>query len=390
MRSFTRITLYLIVVLLLQELLFRMLFPLPQIDNLNRAKYMPGVFLKGSKEIRPYSKWIWSSYPDTLHDFVHSLNGYGFRDDEWDVAKGDDEVRVMVIGDSFVEGVMAEQDQTIPKVLQSKSDDRMKFLNVGILGVGMEEYIQVVTDLIPVFNPDEVILVLYANDISGRPLVIPETSSDTRFNSVFLPRIVLLCYRLLEDRPLPMKWRSPQPFIPAVPDRGNIWTENENLYSPRVSEQIAEFMRAGKFNAFRTNWVLKEEMNLKRAYSIKEHLAYLKGFVEANGSKLSVVYIPSRHQVSTHYYQFELEMCQMECPPMLNMTTNEFQIHRAILSKDCFDLGIPLIDTYRIVKDHEDSGHHLYWNYDDHMRAQGYEIIASHISENLLNGRFIQ
>lgn len=379
------ITLYLLMVLCLQELFFRTTFPIPEIDNLNRANYMPQALLYGSTEIPPNTKLTWSSYPDTVHDFIHQLNSYGFRDTEWSVAKPNDEHRVMIIGDSFAEGLMVEQHSSMPSLLSKLVADSITIMNTGILGIGMDEYLRLANDLIPIFRPDEVILVLYSNDVSGRQLEVPEHRLQPKYNSACMPRVITLFQRLMQDRPIPTKWKRPVPIIPHVPDKGNIWTENESLYRPRVSQKIADYMRAGKFNVYRTNWVLKEEMNLRQPNSVREHLSHLKELTESSGSKLTVVYVPSRHQVSTYYYQFELEMCKLECPPQLDMTTEPYQIHRAQLKVDCAALELPFIDTYNAIKEQESQGVRLYWDYDDHMRESGYEVVANTIFKNWKN-----
>ena len=57
--------------------------------------------------------WLWQSAPDTLAEFVHEMNRYGFRDHEWEVEKTPDRPRALFIGDSFVEGMMVTNEQTI-------------------------------------------------------------------------------------------------------------------------------------------------------------------------------------------------------------------------------------------------------------------------------------
>ena len=383
MSKTVKILLYLIAVFLSQEILFRFLFPLPEISNLQRSNYMPQIFDATAVETVPYEKRSWASYPDTLHDFIHHMNGYGFRDDEWLIQKSPGKKRILMVGDSFVEGAMVNQESTIPAVIERlMGEDEVEVMNAGIIGIGMEEYAKLITDLTPVFKPDQVILVVYANDISGRPFNNPEFGLDVSVLNWFEPRLYTLIVRLSENQALHNRQQKVKPFIPK---QATAWIKNEPFIRSRVTEMIANFMHAGKFNVYRTNWVLIEEANLKKPFRIKAHLTYLNDYVSSFGSKLVVVYVPSRHQVSTYYYQFERDMCRLECPPELDMTSDEYQVPRLLLKQDCSTLGIPFIDTYYQIRTMEQQGTHVYWNYDDHMRKVGYELVARTIVEDLVD-----
>ncbi|MCB0600659.1 MAG: hypothetical protein KDC28_05505 [Saprospiraceae bacterium] len=114
MDRWIKISFYFIAIAVVQELLFRICFPLPEIKNLNRIDLDVNVLQETHRIYQRDQDWYWQSALDTEALFVHRMNQYGFRDQEWCVTKPHDVRRILMIGDSFVEGVMASQDQTIP------------------------------------------------------------------------------------------------------------------------------------------------------------------------------------------------------------------------------------------------------------------------------------
>ena len=173
MNKFIKITGYIVFLFILQEILFRICFPVPEIKNLDRSNYSdePNFF---SNEYLRDKKWYWQSEPDTNTVFIHYMNRYGFRDREWKVTKPMNKKRALFIGDSFVEGIMANQYESIPEVFRQQSLNTFETMNAGALGRGMNTYLQTASDLIPIYKPDVAFLCIYANDLSNKKPYLPE------------------------------------------------------------------------------------------------------------------------------------------------------------------------------------------------------------------------
>ena len=92
-----------------------------------------------------------------------------------------------------------------------------------------------------------------------------------------------------------------------------------------------------------------------------------------------MIYIPSRSITTTHYYQFDREMCAILCHDSIDLTAPEYQIHQQVLVENCGQYQIPFLNLTDVIRSHEEQGNHLYWNYDDHMRVKGYRILAEAI-----------
>ncbi len=327
-------------------------------------------------------KKTWQSFPDTPAVFIHHLNGYGFRDKAWRIKKSAGKKRVIFAGDSFVEGCMAGQDQTIPGSFEATAKGACEVFNAGMMGVGIHSYIQFLVDAIPIFQPDLVFLVLYANDVPFGREYIPYHALEPEYHAFFMPRIWEIVKSIRENHPLPFRWLpSNESYLPAVPSSNNPWTKDAAQLEKHVTPEIAQAMKAGQYNFFRTNWVLKEATYLNQPKSLYDQLVFLRNYGHRFETELVVCYIPSRHQVSRYYYPFEKASCQIDCPDTLDMTTQAYQVHRQQLKEDCENLGLRFIDLTEPIKVREDQQQHLYWNYDDHMRGWAYEWLGREIYE---------
>lgn len=381
-RKWLNVVLYVLGLLLFQELIFRWLFPLPELSNFNRVEFQAtGNMQPTSANYVRKIDMQWRSTPDTNATFHYLMNAYGFRDKEWNLSKPSGKKRVMFIGDSFVEGMMVDEEHNIPSTYEALAEadgQDVETMNLGMMGVGIPHYKNLMYNALPKFTPDEVVLVLYANDIANDP---EEGIRGLKLKgySATRPRLLELFELAGKGEPLPFRWIVREDrFYKPVPSPMNPWTTREQEYASQVTPEIAEAMKKADFNYFRTNWVLQEQNYLKAKVDLGKDLGVFKTLAEKNNTRLHIVYIPSRHQVTSYYYQYERQCC-LTCPGLIDMTGSEYQVHAAMLSQRCKQLGIPFLDLTAVVREKEESGNHLYWNYDDHMRGKGYTLMANSI-----------
>lgn len=380
MKRWIKIAAYVVGIFIVQELVMRWCFPLPELSNFDRSTYQSldqgsaASFLRN----RP---WQWISSPDTNHAFVHEMNGYGFRDDEWSVEKPDDKTRVMFIGDSFVEGIMAEQSQTISAAFGRVAGPDVEVLNGGMLGVGMDSYLQLAADAVPIFKPDALVLVLFANDFATREVRIPSTRLNPHRYNKWKPRVLELVQQAGTGNSVPFSLgMTPQSFLPPVDTSAPDWPEKEAAITEHCAPDIARAMLDGTFNYYKVNQLLKEAQNLPNRVTFAEALAFLKKECDRQGTDLYVCYVPARHQVTNHYLQFDYAMCTKQCPPNLDFRQPKYHVQRDLLTRDCRDLGLPLLDFTEYVYHQEAAGRHLYWQYEDHMRGRGYIELGQQVA----------
>jgi len=382
-----KITFYgisLLFILLIFEVVIRICYPLPELQNFNRINYqiLDPIAEGGPGYLRNITM-TWRSSPDTSAIFEHRFNTYGFRDEEWSIEKPSGKKRILFVGDSFTEGMMASQDQTIPEGFKKAAGKYAKdyeLMNAGMMGIGLNEYLKFIGDAVPIFQPDVVLMVLYSNDIPFQREYQPAEILKPKKHSFFTPRLAVVLDHIQKKDPIPFRWNRPVvPFHKAVPDPSNPWTTQETQLKPQVSPPLAEAMKKGELNFFRTNWILEEEKFLKSQPDIFPKLTFLNNYLKKYGTELAIFYIPSRSQVTDYYYQYDKQSCLTQCPEQLSLTGDTYQLHQKVLAGQCQVLGIPFYDLTDIVKSEEAQGNHLYWNYDDHMRGSSYMMLGEKV-----------
>ena len=377
---------YVLVLLVFQELIFRFFFPLPELQNFDRVNYLNLGKSKGAENYWRDNDRYWESTPDTSFQFVHELNRYGFRGEEWPVEKPVGKKRVLFIGDSFVEGAMANQGQAIPDIFASAAGEKYEVLNGGMMGMGLTAYLQFAADAVPTFKPDIVVVCLYANDLGQEAPKVPQMYLEPETYSTFTPRLLEVFAQWNKNGAIKFRWNgSTRPFLPGKDSDGNPWNTDGELFKPHVEASLAEQMRNGTFNPFRTNNLLGDEKFLKQKPGLGETVPFLKYTCDQSGAQLIICYIPNRNQVTKHYYPYEFKLCQLDCNESFDLTQPQYHVHQQIIAKQCRDFGASFIDLTPTVREAEVSGNHIYWNYDDHMRASGYKLVGNTIWQQLRN-----
>lgn len=370
--SLFRWLLYLGLVFLFQEVVLRICFPVPEIRNLDRSAY-----ISPENSEHPFTRnttRYWQSQPDTNAIFDHEMNQYGFRDHEWTIAKPEGKKRILFIGDSFVEGVMASQDETIPiGFQQALGSETVDVMNGGILGKGLNAYMQAFSDLIPIYKPDVVFLCLYANDMGKVKPVVPQFYLEPGFFPWYEPRFYTVVQEAQMRGPLNPVWSNRREgYLPELDKESNPWRLNEAELAPHVSPRLASHMKAGTFNPFTKDGLAQLEHWLSLTPKLGEALPFFNYICQQNQAQPVVVYLPNRHQVSKAYLSYELETCRVNCPADMDLTKEEYQQHQQVIAQQCEQFGLTFLDMTSWVRDEEAKGRRLFWNYDEHMKGFAY------------------
>ena len=370
---------YLLVVLFLTEAILRLCFPIPELKNFDKSYYL-GPKRESVQHLRDKT-WTWGSAVDTTHIFEMKMNLYGFRDEEWNVEKPKNKTRVLFIGDSFVEGVMAEQDETLPEAFKYRAgENEFEILNAGMTGRSLTAYARLTADMVPTFKPDVLFICIFSNDLGQKEPVLPSASFQPEKFTRFTPRLIELWDESKRHGPIRFRWKKEATsLLPSIDSPSNPWRKNEAKLAPHVNPQLAEMMKDSRFNPFKTNTLYKEERYLKLKPALGDFLPFIYSICQKHNVEPIIVYIPSRSQVTKHYYQFEHEFCQILCSQTLDLTTGAYQAHQQEIKRQCDELKMTFIDLTKDVQNEEQSGKHLYWNYDEHMKAAGYQFLGNQI-----------
>jgi len=369
---------------LFQEVALRAIYPLREVLNFDRFSYSLLEEHAAGASFRSlgHAAFSWASDPDGF-EFVHRLNLYGFRDDDWPLHGSAGVLRVAFVGDSLVEGFSAVAESAIPEVFEQLARKRglkLATLNLGVGGAGLPQYERLVRDSVPLFRPDVVILVFYANDLDSPPRFDPgrlEGASKPEFSNAWEPRLLYVLRHVRSRQPVPRRWTGrPFTYLQAVPDSRNPYSSEAMAIEldARVAPRLAEAMKQGRLNPWMASRFPAVRDTLARSVYVSAHLRAIDAYVERFGSDLFVVYLPFREQVSDRYLPFAVELSAWGA--VTSVMGEEFQKHARHLGQVCAALSIPFLDLTPGLRRLEAGGPALYWNYDDHLRDRGYRAAA--------------
>jgi lysophospholipase L1-like esterase len=160
------------------------------------------------------------------------INAQGCRGSEWDDLDSCD-YRILVVGDSFTEGILVSEDQTFCLLLERKlreaSDRPVLVANAGVIGYSTEQELYTIEELAPQLRPQLVVLCFYANDVHSdhhRVLESRRPKGDWKAAEVWLDRAAQYC-----------RQRGIRFVVAVIPDRTQLHARgSRQRYQHRLEE----------------------------------------------------------------------------------------------------------------------------------------------------------
>jgi hypothetical protein len=233
-----------------------------------------------------------------------------------------------------------------------------------------------VTDAAPAFEPDAVLLVLFANDLPPPAFDVvraPAARSDPR-----QPRLAAVVRMLLAGEMPPLRFRlRAVPYHAPATDPRHPWHGREQEVRARARPDVASAVLQGRFNPYRVGGADYLAPALVTPIDLAGPLRFLARSVARHGGRLFVAYLPDRSQLTRRYAAFDAALGAVRT----DLVAPEFQRHRRELARDCRAAGVPFLDLTPLLRREEERGTRLYWDYDDHMRARGYALVGRALFE---------
>jgi len=375
-----------LVLLALGEIVFRAVFPAPEVRNFNRILFTPlghlaaGTAGRGRRAPLRNVRVTWASDPDGV-EFEHTLNLYGFRGPDFEIAKTPERRRVVFIGDSIVEGVGVADAATLPAVYQELAGDGVEVINLGVSASNLFGYLRLARVAVPLLEPDVVIVVLYANDLPVAPYDDgPETAPPQPVaRRAWMPRALDAMAGLLTgDTPALFYHRGPFPFFRPVPHPSNPLSGAPEGDAADVDSAVLAAMKAGRFNGHLRDAAHRAERRLREPLGWRTgggpELLEIRDLVRAHAGRLVVAYVPMHVAVSDHYRSAWNALGRpFEAP---TLTTHEFRAQAASVASFAARLKLPFVDFTAAIERVEAEGERLYLAYDSHMNERGYALLA--------------
>lgn len=118
----------------------------------------------------------WSKIPNRAKKYItseytitESMNSEGIRGPEYSYNKGDDEYRILVLGDSFAEGYTVEFSEVFSEVLKRRlnagGQKQYEIINAGTGGYSTDQELLFFQHYGKMYTPDLTILTFFSNDV---------------------------------------------------------------------------------------------------------------------------------------------------------------------------------------------------------------------------------
>lgn len=378
-------------VLVGQEALFRWLFPSPDVIGFNRIHYsqmVPADPRRGKALERGlvYDRLSVDSRPDGFAK-VHSLNLYGFRGPDFAIEPDPARRRILVFGDSVVEGEGTDDSTTITAEwsrILAREGTAAEVINLGVIAANLQRLAVLTRDAVSLLHPTDVVVVLYANDLPA-PEYLPHYDAPGK---PFLddrppwwrPRLVELADRAIYEKPIYRRWpHPPLRFFARVPDAANPWSDGR-ARPDDLAPTLFEAMKAGRLNPWlyhqSADMPIALEHDFSKGGSPVRYLSRMAEICRENRARLMVAYVPFCGVVSTRYAPSLVELGMAPDVARALATDDKYRSQNRFLAQVCGEVGMPLADSTADLQRSEAAGSPQYWRYDTHPNADGYATIA--------------
>ena len=279
--------------------------------------------------------------------FLVVQNRYGHRGREYPLQKENGKYRILVLGDSFTEGVHVPETDLFSARLE-RMNPRFEVLNAGVGGYGtVQEYLYFLTEGAR-FKPDLLLVMFFENDLSDNCLSYYAGFGPRPYARLKDGKVELV--DRLDSRDF-LRFTLPVPFRSALNRHSYLYYFlNSYIYQRLFARRMVELQQAD----------LKRIANCGN-YEIVDWLAgRMNAMMRAEGREFALVLVPTREDLKAGASKAE--------EPILRF---------------CKESGLrclALLD--RFVKE-RGAGARLYFDNDIHWTRAGHRVAADEI------GRFI-
>jgi hypothetical protein len=361
----------LVVVFLVSELVFRIVYRPENLDTIVRFDQELGWSLRPNKSLRCVDR-------QRGLDYLVETNSLGMRDRNIPKTKSPGSRRILIVGDSIAFGTGVDAQRRFSDFIQRALErDGVQVLNAGVCGWGNDQELIHYEGLGRELHPDIVVLtVTLANDVLNNGL-------DHLFlGSAPKPRFILEGDSLL---------LHPEPLLPLTPTVAermrNLLRKSRTLlfvkrqidaitYQHRVEEELTHHeLGFGKEELEKncSHWSVYETSyhpRFEEAWCVTE--AILARFAELcreDGVNLIVFAFPLKIEVDQEWRGHLLQ--EYEIDPGLFDFSKPYRRLGAICKKQGIGFCYPL-DTFKSVSE----SRALYFNKDSHPNAYGHALAA--------------
>ena len=314
--------------------------------------------------------------------------------------------RILLLGDSFTEGVGVEAADSFGMQLQnhygSKLGSEVQFINAGLGGEGPVRFWRVFRDVGLALGPDGLLLCLYANDLMDTPeslnredlyRLAPERHGMDKLVHGLIPRVYMLMSEA--SRIVARELRRSGGFVAAVTGHAReqgISEEAIETWSKGLPQELVEASDNNEFNKSLLSMGLfhphywSEAINIttpkaeRKFHAMKIVLDEIIAVAREHEIAIGLVYIPaplqydpSRHASWNPWVIGGVSFRQ-------EWLTQESAIQTR-LGQWAQGNSIPFLDLTTVLREEVERGGKLNFKLDGHWNADGHRVAGKAIEE---------
>ena len=323
------------------------------------------------------------SYKEPCHTFGWTLsdpgytphivryNGFGMHDDPVTFEKPPNTYRILILGDSYAQGLQLPMEQGFPSLLEADLNDsagntRYEVVNFSIDTLGTDRLLMLYALIGYQFDADLVLLATYVgNDIQNNSIELAALRNEGYQPRPFFKRDAGGNLRL-------HNWRDalPEADAPAPAWLRRAHTEREYPIQTPAAPQVTVQDPYTLSYPVQLGLYLPEDDDWREAWDITEGvLAQFAQVTAAQGSDFALLVIPDRRAVHTADYQQTREDY-----PFLGTYDAAAPVQRMMTLAAQHD--IPALDLLPVLQAVDQRGERAYLRVDGHYNETGHAVTA--------------
>ncbi len=329
----------------------------------------------------PCAEFYWMPEPtDEFHNLVR-LNNFGLHAPDYQLEKPPGVFRILIVGDSFPQGMQVKWDETFPYLLNTLAPQKsVEVINLSVDAYGTDRELLLYALLGWQFQPDMVILALYpGNDIQDNQIDLEQRRYGYRLNRPFFTLdndVLRLHNSAVFDPALYPDAPAYQWLTDLQADESPIPPENPPVRPAVVSDppnyQIEYPVEIGLY--------LPEDAHWADAWALTEALILqFRAVVALQNIPFGAVIIPDRRAVHNEDWAVTAADYAAVLPELADADPRAAGTR---LETFLAEKGIPALNLTDELRAwvQANPGERLYYPIDGHFNAQGHRVVAEAIA----------
>lgn len=347
----------------------------------------------------PNNDFVWENKGDQVFSIRHQTNSFGFLGKEISKEKGENVIRIMMMGDSFTEALQIERGKSFVDLIRQllEKEEQFKGKEIEVINAGVSGYCPIIQYLLykkvlHEFSPDLVVLQVWTNDVFednkiGAMSVLDDQGYPIKINRFFAKPYVEKDALFIKKRLKQIaRWKKVHDFIInqsrfyeymytiLVKLNKNSQLNKQMRERPEFNDRFQFFITQSEHSLY------NDEVFHKRTLSQSRHyIKGLKNIVENSGARFFLFYIPFEQQLKLEEYGIYSK--QYRQGPV-NNNINHF------LKEVCIDNKMNCLDLLDDFEANKNEG--LYINWDGHLNERGHALVGEKVVDYILEKELLK